>query len=297
MVKQIYVAYVPVLLIYLMTRSEALLGRIRKTAMFLLPLLVAGIFDLWLNLVRFGSLFETGYANEANEFYPGQLWRTIPSLLGSLDKGLFIFCPILLLGLFGWRAFARQHQAEAMLCGALIAENLLLTGAWHAWQGGWCWGPRFLVPLIPLWLLPAAFLFDCWQSRKLRFMIALTVIVSAVTQIPGVLVADREIHMIKEGLLTPAEQTSAPSDYVTAWILLKHKLVNRNEIYSTSEFHVPGNRALSMSRELMFVGLNLWTERIGFSLDESYVRLYPLLGLILIGFLAIQLRKSLKNGP
>jgi hypothetical protein len=297
LVKQVYVAYLPILLVYLITRPEELRGRIRRTALFLVPLILAGAFDLWLNFVRFGNPFESGYGSEASQFYPAQMWRTLPALLGSLDKGLLIFCPILVLGLFGWRAFAQQHRAEAVLCGALIAENLLIASAWHSWEGGWCWGPRFLVPFIPLWLLPAAFLYEAWQSRKVRWAIASVVVVSVVTQIPGVLVSDREIHMIKEGMFTPAEQTSAPSDYVAAWILLKHKLVDGNEIYTTSELHVPGNREVNMSQEPMFAGLNLWTERIAPFIKGAYVRWYPILGLILIGYLAFQLRKSLKATP
>ena len=154
-----------------------------------------------------------------------------------------------------------------------------------------------LVPAIPLWLLPAAFLYERWQSRKLRWAIATAVIVSAVTQIPGVLVSDREIHIIRQGLLTPSEQASAPSDYVAAWILLKHKLVDRNEIYRTSELRVPGDREVNLSQEPMFAGLNLWTERIAPFLKGSYVQWYPILGLLLAGYWAFQLIRSLRTAP
>jgi len=299
LVKQVYIAYVPVLFVYLITRREELRERIRKSALFLLPLILAGAFDLWLNFVRFGNPFESGYGREAGQFHLTQIWWTVPALLGSLNKGLLIYCPVLVLGFFGWGAFARRHQAEAALCGALIIENLLIAAAWHQWEGGWCWGPRFLVPLIPLWLLPAAFLYESWRSGKLRWAIATVVIVSAVTQIPGVLVADREIHMIKEGLLTAAEQTAAPSDYVAAWILLEHKLVDRNEIYSTAELGVPGDRELkvNLDQEPMFAGLNLWTEHIATYLKGSLVRWFPLCGLFLIVFWAVQLGKSFKTTP
>lgn len=297
LVKQVYVAYLPVLLAYLITRPEELWSRIRKTALFVAPFLLAVAFDLWLNYVRFGSAFESGYGSEAGQFYPLQIWRTIPLLLGSLDKGLLIYCPILVLGFFGWRAFARQHRAEAILCGALLAVNLMAAAAWHSWEGGWCWGPRFLVPAIPLWLLPAAFLYEWRRSGKLRWTLAIAISISVVTQIPGVLVADREIHMIKQGFLTPAEQASAPSDYVAAWILLKHKLVFGNEIYRTSELHVPGDRELDLSNSLMWNGLNLWTEHIGRLQKDSGLRWYPLFGLVMIGYLAVQLRRALKASP
>jgi hypothetical protein len=79
--------------------------------------------------------------------------------------------------------------------------------------------------------------------------------------------------------------------------LLKHKLVERNEIYTTAELHVPGNREVNMSQEPMFAGLNLWTERIAPFIKGAYVSWYPLLGLILIGYLAVQLSRSLKATP
>lgn len=296
LVKEIYIVYLPVLLVYLFACSKNWSVRVRWTALFLFPSIVAWGIVLWLNFVRFGNPFESGYGREATRFYPAQVWRTAPALLVSLNKGLLIYCPILLVGFIGWRAFARKHRAEALLCGALIAENLLITAAWYGWKGDWCWGPRFLVPAIPLWLLPLAFLERAWQSRKLQWAIAIAVFVSAATQIPGVLVGDREIHTIKEVLLSPAEQPSAPSDYVAAWILLKHKLFDGNDTYKVSELHVPGNRVIEANRERAFAGLNVWTEHLAHASKLSSVRWYPLFGLFLIGFFAIQLVKSLETG-
>jgi hypothetical protein len=297
LIKQLYVAYLPILLVYLVTRPAELRERIRKTTLFIFPVVLAGAFDLWLNFIRFGNVFESGYGSEAGEFYPLQIWRTIPMLLGSPYKGLLIFCPILVLGLLGWKAFARQHRAEAVLCSALIVENLIIIGAWHDWEGGWCWGPRFLVPFIPLWLLPAAFLHEWWQSRKLRWTMAILVLISVVTQIPGVLVADREIRFIKDGYLTPAERTHAPSDYAAAWILLRHKLIFGDEIYRTSEFHAGGDRKLDLSKDPLFSGINTWTEHLGRALKGSGMRWYPLFGLLMICYLAVELRRTLKAGP
>jgi len=63
-------------------------------------------------------------------FIPFQLWYTVPQLLGSLDKGLFIFFPILILGVFGWKEFASRYRPEAVLCGGLLVGNLVLAGDW-----------------------------------------------------------------------------------------------------------------------------------------------------------------------
>jgi len=188
LVKLVYAAFIPLFLIYLLMQPGRLRPRIDKIALFTLPITAAFCLTAWLNFVRFGNPLESGYGGEAHQFFALQLWHTVPKLLGSLDKGLFIFCPVLILGLLGWKGFIIRHRHEAALCGGLLIGSLLLFGAWYGWSGGWCWGPRFLVPEIPLWLLPIAFWSTRWltQARRLA-LVVLTLIIIAL-QIPGVLV-------------------------------------------------------------------------------------------------------------
>ena len=103
-----------------------------------------------------------------------------------------------------------------------------------------------------------------------------------------------EIETIKFGMLTPPEQASAPSDYVMAYILLKHKLVVGNEVYNISEFSLPGNRELDLTHFRTFRGLNLWTELSGRELNKPVLRWLPLLGLFTVLYLAVLVAKTLK---
>ena len=292
LVKLIYVAFFPVFAIYLFTRSGELRHSLKVLTLFTLPFIASCCFVGWLNAIRFGSALESGYGSEAEQFFPSQLLRTVPMLVGSLDKGLFIFCPILILGLFGWKAFFRQHRPEAILCLVLIAENLLWAASWHSWEGGWSWGPRLLVPTIPLWLLPSAFLLQQTRSRPLQGVFALVILISIILQIPGVMVKDQEIHVLKAILPTPTEQAAAPSDYVSAYILLRHKLVLDNEIYSVSELNIPGTGQLDMSQYRTFHGLNLWTELSVRQLNKPALRWLPILGLLAVIYLTFQFRRA-----
>jgi hypothetical protein len=189
----------------------------------------------------------------------------------------------------GWRDFFKQHRAEAALCLALIVENLIWSAAWWSWFGGWSWGPRLLVPTIPLWLLPAAFVLQKAQSRRRLYIFAFATLFAIVLQIPGVLVKDQEIHQIKEGMLTPVEQTAAPSDYVMADMLLKHKLVSHDEIYPRSEFGIPGEAPLDLEKYRTFRGLNLWTELSARQFNKPAIRWIPIAGLLIVIFLAVQI--------
>ena len=294
LVKLIYVVFFPVFAIYLFTRPAELRHRLKSLASFTTPFLVACCFLVWLNVVRFGSPLESGYGSESGQFFPSQLWHTGPKLLVSLDKGLFVFCPILILGVLGWKDFFARHHAEAILCLALIVENFVWSASWWSWYGGWSWGPRLLVPTIPLWLLPGAFLLQRVQSRRRLYIFALVTLIAIILQIPGVLVKDQEIHQIKQGMLTPAEQTAAPSDYVAAYILLKHKLVLGNELYRVSEFGLPGNRELGLTRYRTFRGLNLWTELSARQFNKPAIRWFPILGLLVVIYLALQIGKAVK---
>jgi hypothetical protein len=52
-----------------------------------------------------------------------------------------------------WR---RGHADLATLCAGLFLSHLLLYARWGEWQGGGVWGPRFLLPVLAVGMLPAA---------------------------------------------------------------------------------------------------------------------------------------------
>jgi hypothetical protein len=288
LVKLVHVTLFPIFLGYLLARPRGIRRRMGNAALFTSPVMLALGFIAWLNLVRFGSPLESGYGSEASQFFPSHLWYTIPKLLGSLDKGLFIFSPVLFLGLFGWREFARRFPWEAVLCGALVVSNLMLAGAWHSWVGGWSWGPRLLVPAIPLWLLPAAFWLDHRRTRAWFAVATLVTLASIGVQVPGVLVWDQQIHHIRQNMLTPQEQAWFPSDYWAAYVLLWHKLTATNEVYHVPEFGIPGERELDLTPHQTFKGLNLWTEHVARQFNKPVLRWLAVLGLVVVGYLAVQ---------
>lgn len=132
------------------------------------------------NFSRFGSVLETGYGAEASSFGT-PLLEGLAGQLVSPGKGLLWYCPAVLLGLAGWRGFWRRSPRVA---GTILSGSVLLlvaTSMYYQWHGGGCWGPRFLVPLLPLWLLPAAEVFSRWGSAGAprRATIVLVVALSA----------------------------------------------------------------------------------------------------------------------
>jgi hypothetical protein len=85
---------------------------------------------------------------------PAEVFSRAFGLLIGSGRGLFVFSPALLLMIPGLVGLWRTRQSEAILVlGALIA---FVTGyaSYYAWHGGLVWGSRFLVPIVPLLMLP-----------------------------------------------------------------------------------------------------------------------------------------------
>lgn len=75
-------------------------------------------------------------------------------LLFSPGKSVFLYSPVLLLAVAGWPAFYRRHAALALALAGLWLLMLVSLRA-SVWTGGLTWGPRFLLPLLPVSMLPA----------------------------------------------------------------------------------------------------------------------------------------------
>ncbi len=121
--------------------------------LFLLPILLAVALLLRYNALRFGDPLATGYRFDAGEGFTTPIWQGLWGLLFSPYRGVFWYTPLFIVSLAAFPAFVRRHRLEAVVI--FLASTLLigLYSTWWVWWGGLAWGPRFLVPLGPLWVL------------------------------------------------------------------------------------------------------------------------------------------------
>jgi hypothetical protein len=112
--------------------------------------------------ICFGSIFAISIAHEDPRFltrgaamgvFQWPTMRVVYAVTLSPYRGLFFFAPILLVALFGFRAW---WGAERTTCAAsliVIAAFFAFNISFNGWEGGFGIGGRYLVPVMPLMMM------------------------------------------------------------------------------------------------------------------------------------------------
>ena len=120
------------------------------------------------NYARTHTWFGTGYQSEqlnGREF--GELTTVgVFGLFFSPGKSVFLYSPPLIVAALALRRAlgSRPWLWFAALC-ATAGPVVLFYGRFTFWHGDWCWGPRYLLFLIPPALVPVVFLYDDLRLR------------------------------------------------------------------------------------------------------------------------------------
>lgn len=133
---------------------------------FIIPICI----QLYYNNSIFGTPFTTGYSHEASETFKAAhannfMGIGLPDLRIFLYQtfhpslGIFWQSPILILALIGCFFMAKKEEYHIeifFILGASILFILLISG-YYMWWGGVAFTPRHLIPILPLFALPLAF--------------------------------------------------------------------------------------------------------------------------------------------
>jgi hypothetical protein len=120
------------------------------------PVVIVGLVA-WINEVKFGSPFLTGY----HQWHPEQHLPVGSELDGALGMlfsnhwSMFVYFPVLIIALPGVRRFCREHPWDAGLIYSMFFTMFLLLGKIPWWRGEWTYGPRYMLFILPVAALPA----------------------------------------------------------------------------------------------------------------------------------------------
>lgn len=136
------------------------------------------------NYARYGAPWRQGYSQQTfNHPLGSGLW----GLLFSPGRGLFLYAPAIVVALVALRAAWRRWPVLALVPLGCLVLRLLFYARWWSWHGGWGWGPRFLVAVMPA--LAVGFVevvrtFASWSRWKQALLVAVVVLTAGI-QVAG----------------------------------------------------------------------------------------------------------------
>jgi len=139
------------------------------------------------NATRYGSPFETGYLKDQTLGMGGSLLGGLWGQMASPGASVFLYAPAMLLASVAVVAIRRREPALASLVGGATLLFALFYAQLDSWAGGRSYGPRYLVPFMPLMCVPLAAWFGDGR-RTLRALAVAVCVLSGLVQLPGVLV-------------------------------------------------------------------------------------------------------------
>jgi hypothetical protein len=150
-------------------RSDSL----RQVVQFILPIVAGSLLHLGVNYLK----FETIWGRFNNEGFHTPLLKGLNGFLLSPGDSIFIFTPLLLLAPWTLRYLMRRYRAEALVIVGIAATYVIFYGKYTMWHGLWsAMGPRYVMPIVPLLLLPLAPWMENATSRARLAVIPLAVV-------------------------------------------------------------------------------------------------------------------------
>jgi hypothetical protein len=180
----------------------------RKAWKFILAGLPFGAILAWYHTVCFGAPWRTSLETAQNFTERGLLlglFRTYPTraalwgLTFSEYRGLFFVSPVLLFVFLGIR---RMRRRDGVVIGSIAAIFLLMVASFNGWEGGSSFGPRHLLPAIPLLVLPLTFVRARWLLAPAVLSLAINLLATAIDPSPpgGIQHPLRDFYLTKDAV-------------------------------------------------------------------------------------------------
>lgn len=119
----------------------------------IIPLLIGGIIpafiQCWLWYMQTGNWIEWSYKQEGFYFTHPEFFRS----LFSFRRGLFIYCPLLFISLFGFYFLWKESKWKATWLFIFLFAFTYIIAAWWHWTYGDTFGMRPFNDVLPIFLI------------------------------------------------------------------------------------------------------------------------------------------------
>jgi len=178
----------------------------------LIPLVLYYIY----NNHYFISFENQGYITQ---FIRNMTARFPESLLGSLfspSKGIFIYTPIFFFSIIGLILSIKAKNWFYITIGTIIVLYILILSKWNHWYGGYSFGYRMFVDLIPLFIILLVPYIKSDYYKKTKVIFVISVIWSFMIQLMGVAFFDGIWHNLYD---------KGTADYGWLWSVKNSEIV------------------------------------------------------------------------
>ena len=145
----------------------------------------------YLGAIEGGYASSQGLAHGVLESWTTNFREGAASTLLSPNRGLFIFCPWIILALATVPAVAERLRCQSLVCWLLwaIVPYFLMLSKYGCWWGGNSFGPRLWTEVIPLFAILLGFSLDwSWNCcRPVFWAFVVTIVYSVGVQLIGAL--------------------------------------------------------------------------------------------------------------
>jgi hypothetical protein len=164
--KIVFVIFVPAAIAFFVRSRSSKQSVGDELIFWWLPLSIFLCLLLATNWYKFGFPFATGYTQWSEESQPftPNLWPGFVGLTASKQGSMFLHFPVLIFALIGWPMFVKNRCRDARRIGSFAALLFAVACAFTNWKGESCYGPRYLLPVLPLVSLPFVHFVD-WLHR------------------------------------------------------------------------------------------------------------------------------------
>ncbi len=182
-------------------RGKATATRLlQAAAAFSAPIAVTLVIIAIYNAARFGSPLTSGYYFGDGEGFNRPFLLGLFGLTFSPYRGLLWYTPLALMALPGAWLLARVQSKTTWLLLALIGAQFAVYASWWSWHGGVVWGPRFILPVLPLIMLCTAPIIErTFSQRGTAVGVSLLAALSIGVQIPGIVLSPYPFYGVLSG--------------------------------------------------------------------------------------------------
>ena len=178
-----------------------------------------GRFGTWLAQSRYGAPLFTG--------------NPIAGLLSfsvSPGKSIVLFSPPVILAVAGAKGLFRRAPVVVAAVILVSLVHVLLVVQLPFFGGDWCWGPRYLLILVPLWALAFPFA----APAVGRWIVGIIVTAGLVVQLTGISIDYQRFFL---------ERDFPPYFWVDQWVYFKHSqlMARTQELRALARDGVPAD--------------------------------------------------------